>query len=64
MPTVNNGPAHAASAAALVPDARRAAWREGQSLELKNLWAIESIPVTGEVFLSLPLSLSYFKGIG
>lgn len=73
MPAVINDPAHAASAAA--PGRLPVPWwrcpvvagqprREGQSLELKNLWAIESIPEIGEVFLSLPLSLSYFEGIG
>lgn len=39
-------------------------WREDQSLQLRNLWAIESIPEIGEVFLSLPLSLSYSEGVG
>lgn len=47
MPTAINDPAHAASAAA------PSAWcSQGQSLELENLGAIESIPEIGEVFES------------
>lgn len=79
VPTVINASANAASVAATkrrptaVSDSacsqqRAAMWAwlggEGQSPQLKNLWAIESIPDIGEVFLSLPLSLTYFEGIG
>lgn len=47
MPIAINDPAHAASAAA--PSARCS---QGQSLQLKNLWTVESIPEIGQVFES------------